>query len=91
MAYLKFPIMFIEDGEEDEEKLSNLGIERHQYEGTIKINTNMICAFNEMSNGNTLVRMANGDAYEVPLKEEEFEALLEEIENIIDLATLVSN
>lgn len=91
MAYLKFPIMFTDDTDEDEEKLHNLGLKNNQYEGTININTNMICAYNEMSNKNTLVRMANGDAYEVPLKEEDFEALLEEIENIIDLATLVSN
>lgn len=91
MAYLKFPIMFVEDDEEDEEKLHNLGLQNHQYEGIININTNMICAYNEMSNKNTLVRMANGDAYEVPLRETEFEELLTKIESIIDLAAMVRN
>jgi len=87
MSFIQLPIMFVED---DYEKKEDLGLSPKSIKDIITINTQQICAYNEMENKNTLVRMANGDAYEVPLLLETFEELLSETEVIIDLTQLVS-
>ena len=88
MAFIQFPIMFVED---DYEKKVDLGLSPESTKDIITVNTQQICAYNEMDNKNTLVRMANGDAYEVPLLISTFEELLSETEVIIDLTKLVSD
>lgn len=87
MAYLKFPIYFIED---DFEKKENLGLKAETKEGEISINTQMICAFNEMDNKNVLVRMASGECYEIPLTIDAFEDLLAEVDSIFDLKEILN-
>ena len=88
MAFLKFPMLFSED---DYEKKETLGLETTLEEGIITINTKQICTYNEMENENVLVRMANGDACELPISEEDFEVLLLEIESIFDLSKVTEN
>ena len=88
MSFLQFPIIYSEDDFEHKEDL-NLPIEK--YEGVITVNTNAICAYNEMTNGNTMLRMANGDAYECPISINAFEAILSESEVIVDLTKIGEN
>ena len=86
--------MLFTDDDEVDEKLERLGVvpeDHNTTEGIIIINTYQICAYNEMSNGNTLVRMANGDAYELPIASDEFEKLLAGVENIVDLTKIRAN
>lgn len=87
MAYLKFPIYFIED---DFEKKENLGLKAEKTEGEISINTQMICAYNAMDNGNVLVRMASGECYEIPLDIDSFENLLADVDSLIDLKEILN-
>lgn len=87
MAYLKFPIYFCED---DFEKKENLGLKVEHTQGEICINTQMICAYNAMDNGNVLVRSANGDCYEIPMDIESFENLLAEVDSIFDLKDVLN-
>jgi hypothetical protein len=84
MAFLRIPVYFT-DSEEDLERLENLGLEPKTTEGEIVINTKLICAYNEMDNGSTMVRLANGDCVEVPIDLETFEDILQETESIFDL------
>jgi hypothetical protein len=89
MAFLKFPIKWAEDDFETKEAC---GLPVNHTIGDITINTQQICAYNAMDNGSTLVRMANGDAYECPIDIEEFEDILLEVDSIIKIeATINSN
>lgn len=82
MAYLSFPMNFAEENSEQKE---DLGFKPTTVKGIIVINTRMICAYNEMDSGNTLVRMSNGDAHDLPIKITKFEKLLAQTETILDL------
>jgi hypothetical protein len=88
--FLRFPVYF-SDSEEDIEKLENLGLKPKTTEGEICINTQMICAYNEMDNGNTMARLANGDCVEVPIDIDSFEDVLGQAEGILDLAEISPN
>lgn len=88
MAFIQFIIYFSED---DAEQKENLGLKPDRTEGKISVNTNQMCAYNEMDNGNTLIRMASGECYETPLSVDEFENLLSEVEGIFDLTNLSDN
>ena len=90
MAYIKFPILFAKD---EDEKWESMGIKPKDSgaegnPGEIYINTFQICAFNEMDNGDVLVRMANGECYQLPVDIEDF------ADTVVDLIVefpLVSN
>jgi len=88
MSFLKFPILFTAD---DYEQKENLKLKADAVEAIININTASICAYNEMDNKNVLVRMANGECYEVPLRIKDFENLLKEIESLIELTSIGGN
>jgi len=88
MSFLKFPILFTAD---DYEQKANLGLKVTTAQCMININTTAICAYNEMDNKNVLVRMANGECYEVPLTIKDFENLLKEIESLIELTSIGGN
>jgi len=88
MAFLKFPILFTAD---DYEQKINLGLKTTTTKCVININTASICAYNEMDNENVLVRMENGECYEIPLKLKNFEKLLKEIESLIELTSIGGN
>jgi competence transcription factor ComK len=88
MPFIKFPIFFAED---EFEKKENLGLAVNHTQGMISINTRQIIGYNAMDNGNTLLRMSNGDAYEIPLNEEEFEDLLTETEILVSMSELNEN
>jgi hypothetical protein len=90
MAFLNFPVYFT-DSDEDAEKLENLGLKPTTTEGEIVINTNMICAYNEMDNGMVMVRLANGDCVEAPIDIDTFEEVLSQVEHIIDLKQISQN
>lgn len=88
MAFLKFPIIF---GDDDADKKENLGMSLKQTRGVIVINTQAICGYNEMDNKNVLVRMPNGDCWEIPLKLKGFEELLYKTEILVTLSALEEN
>jgi hypothetical protein len=88
MAFISIPIIFAED---DFEKKETLGLKIKNEVFPITINTKMIVAYNEMDNGNTLVRMANGDAYESTIDIDTFEDVLSAVENIIDIKAISKN
>jgi len=88
MALLRFPILFTE---EEYEKAENLGLDPKTKKGWVVINTVTICAYNEMDNGNVLVRMANGECYEIPLLVKDFEKILKDIESMVELTTIGGN
>jgi hypothetical protein len=44
-----------------------------------------------MDNGNVLLRMSNGEAYECPLDIDTFEEILEDSERVIDLSEISQN
>ncbi len=88
MAFLQFPILFSDD---DYEKKENLGLKPTITQAIITINTNAMCAYNEMDNGHTLARMANGECYEIPLSLDYFEKILGGSEAIFDLANIADN
>jgi len=88
MAFLKIPITFIEG---DAEAMENLGLTPQESTGMITINTNLVCAYNQMDNGQTMIRMANGDCAPIPMSEEEFEKLLSEVELIVKLSDVYEN
>lgn len=88
MAFIKFPIYFCDD---DFEKKEDLGLKIEHTQGKISINTQQICAYNEMDNKNILIRMSNGDAYECPLTIDSFEDLLLEVDSIYQLSELSPN
>ena len=73
MAYIKFPIIFAKD---EDEKWESLGLTppkgNKEEPGEMYINTLQICGFNEMDNGDVLVRMSNGECYQLPVDIEEF-------------------
>lgn len=90
MAYIKFPILFAKD---EDEKWESMGIKPKNSEddmnpGEIYINTLQICAFNEMDNGDVLVRMSNGECYQLPVDIEEFADIV--VDLIVEFP-LVSN
>lgn len=87
MAFLKFPVFFCDD---DLEKKENLGLKTETTQGEICINTQMLCAYNEMDNGNTLARMASGECYEIPMDIDTFEDLLAEVDSIFDLKDVLN-
>ncbi len=82
MPFISFPIYFTED---DYEKRENLGLAHETEISDMSINTQSICAYNAMDNGNVMVRMCNGDAYEVPLKLSLFEGILSNTEMILNI------
>lgn len=90
MPYLKFPIIFAKD---EDEKYLSMGITppkgKEPEPDDIYINTACICAFNEMDNGNVLVRMSNGEAYEMPIDIEDFNDILNDL--IVELPMLSTN
>jgi hypothetical protein len=88
MAFLSFPIYFIE-GDLDEER-ANLGFKPRRTKGQININTFQICAYNSNDNGHTMVRMSNGDVFEIPITIEGLESILSKTEVLIDLANVLS-
>jgi len=88
MAFIQFPILFTTD---DYEQKINLGLSATTTKCVININTASICAYNQMDNKNVLVRMANGECYEVPLTIKDFENLLKEIESLIELTSIGGN
>lgn len=88
MAFLTIKIIFAED---DFEQKENLGLEVHHSQGNMTINTCMIVGYNEMDNGNTLVRMANGDAYETAMGVDTFENRLKEVDLIIRFSEINEN
>ena len=88
MAFISFPIFFSED---DFEKREELGLNIKQDKCYISVNTQQIVAYNKMDNENILIRMSNGDAYECPLKFDDFEDLIIEVDNIIDLSAVGKN
>lgn len=83
MAMLKFPVYLID--EEEEEKKENLGIKTEPPIGDIVINTNTICLYRKLDNGNVFCELANGDNVEIPVDIETFEDILSEAEMIINL------
>jgi competence transcription factor ComK len=88
MAFLKFPIYFSED---DADLKENLGLKSKRIEGEIIINTQQICAYNETDYGYIIVRMTNGECYQIPLKLKEFEDLLYKTEVLVTLQALKEN
>ena len=83
MAMLKFPVYLID--EEEDEKNKNLGITKEPTTGEITVNTNSICVYREVENGNVYCELANGSVVEIPISLEEFENILGECEMIINL------
>lgn len=88
MPFIRIPVLFADD---EEEKKENLGIKAESSKGVIIINTHLICAYNEMDNGNTMARLANGDCIEAPMNIDEFEYLLSETEMILNLSDVFEN
>jgi hypothetical protein len=88
MAFLSFPIYFIESDFE-EEKI-NLGFKPTRTKGQVNINTFQICAYNSNDNGNTMARMSNGDVFEIPITIDGFESILSKTEVLIDLANVLN-
>ena len=89
MAFLTFPMKWAEDDFETKEAC---GLPINHTIGEITVNTQQICAYHDMDNGCTMVRMANGDAYECPIALDEFEVLLSKIDTLVKIdATISSN
>ena len=89
MGFIQIPTLWETD--EDADRCENLKTEVKQEMGYITINTRLICAYNSMDNGNTMVRMSNGQDFEVPIKEDEFADLLNTVESVCSLSDIHEN
>jgi hypothetical protein len=92
MPFIKIPVVFT-DSEEDIEKMENLGLKPKitETDGEISVNTNHICAYNEMDTGETMIRLSNGDCISIPLEIEDFEEILGQVESIIEIPMVSPN
>lgn len=88
MTFIKFPVFFTEDQSEFK---SELGLDLAKEKGEITINTNALCAYNENDNGHVMLRMSNGDCWELPMKMKEFEKILHKGEAMIQLINVENN
>jgi len=88
MSFLRIPVYFVEG---DEEKAENLGLDPEMKEGEIVINTKLLCGYNKMDNGNTMLRLANGDCVEAPIDIDVFEDILSEVDSIYELPAVSPN
>ena len=66
----------MQDIDEDEE---NLGRKAQKVTVELMVNTDSICGFNANDDGNTTLRLANGEVHEVLIKYRKFIILLEEL------------
>lgn len=88
MAFINVPVLFIEENSEQQE---NLGLSPKTTAGEIVINTKLLCAYNEMDNKNTMLRLANGDCVEVNMRKVDFGRILGTVESIIELPKIGAN
>jgi hypothetical protein len=88
--FVNIPVLYLPDGY-DPERDDDLGIktEVELKQGYMNINSIHICAYNEMDNGNTLVRLSNGDVVESPILYKSFTGLIDKIESRMEL--VISN
>jgi len=57
---------------------------------TLHVNPSLLVAYNENDDGNTMIRLSNGETWESPLSLKEFQKLLQEV-NHIDLFFVEEN
>lgn len=88
--FIELPVLYYPDGF-DPERDEDLGIktEVELKKGIMNVNSNHICAYNEMDNGNTILRLTNGDVVESLVVYKSFKELMEKIECTMDL--VISN
>jgi hypothetical protein len=91
MAFLTIPVFFID--EEDAKEKSKLGLDYEPDDGFIRVNTNNICTYHETGeeDQDTKLHMTDGTEIIVPLEIEDFEDLLNEVENIIKIDKISQN
>jgi competence transcription factor ComK len=84
--FISVPVLYYPDGF-DPERDEDLGIktEVELKQGTMDINTAHICAFNEMDNGNTLLRLTNGDVVESLILYPSFKDLIDKVEHTMEI------
>jgi uncharacterized protein involved in outer membrane biogenesis len=60
----------------DEEEAEITGKKPKKFTGELMVNVNNICGFNKNDNGNTNIRLANGEIHEAIIKYQEFKEIL---------------
>jgi hypothetical protein len=91
--FLELPVLYWPDGydPEEAENLYGKDVEVELKAGTMDINTAHICAYNEMDNGNTLLRLSNGDVIECPIEYQSFKENLAKTECLVSIMTSNDN
>jgi len=75
--FIPFTVIF-QDIDQEEAELT--GKKPKKIRGESMININLICSFNENDNGNTHLRMANGEIYETIIKYKELKDTINTLE-----------
>ena len=64
----------------DSESAENLGRKPNLKKDVLVIHSEHVCAFNPHDNGHTMIRLSNGEVFEVDIKFDAFRAIMEEAE-----------
>jgi len=72
----------------DPDEAEMMGIKVKTIVGELMINTDNICGFNKNDNGNTNIRLANGEVHEAKIGYETFKKLIASVEEKTD--TIIS-
>jgi hypothetical protein len=91
MAFITIPVFFIDEEDEEEKKL--IGKKSEPESGFIRVNTVNICTYHEAGDDDmdTVLHMVDGTDVIVPLPIDDFENMLNEVENIIKLNAIGQN
>jgi hypothetical protein len=84
---IEVPVYWYPDGF-DQEQDDDLKITRDLKQGVLTVETNHICAFNPHDNGNTMIRLSNGEVFEVLVKYKIFKGIMEGVTE--DMNVLIS-